>query len=193
MQRHQFTMARLSKRKRNGQPDLAAEFEVVNPTIETAARVASARLTELGVRHVLVGGLAVGAYAEPRATKDVDFLVGQEAWPTSGIIVSPIFGLPFQVGKVAIDTLLAPGEAPGIEEALARGIESEGIPVAPAEVVLLMKLIADRARDRYDVAALLDVVNHDVAREYVAKFGPDYIEALEAAIQEHARQEDASR
>ncbi|MFV8752239.1 hypothetical protein ACNOYE_16955 [Nannocystaceae bacterium ST9] len=188
MLRHQFTMARRSRPKRSGQPDLAAEFEVVNHTIETAARLASARLTELGVRHVLVGGLAVGAYAEPRATKDVDFLVGPEAWPTTGVIVSPIPGLPVQVGKVAVDTLLAPSEAPGIEEALARGIMSEGIPVAPAEVVLLMKLIADRARDRYDVAALLEVVNHESAREYVARYGPEYLDALANAIREYERQ-----
>jgi hypothetical protein len=185
-------MPRLANRKRNGQPNLAAEFEVVNLAIETAARTASALLTELGVRHVLVGGLAVGAYAEPRATKDVDFLVGPEAWPTSGIVVRPIPGLPFQVGKVAIDSLLAPEEAPGIEEALGRGIESEGIPVAPPEVVLLMKLIADRPRDRYDVAALLEVVSHTVAREYVERFGPDYLPTLEAAIQDHQRRQDAS-
>ncbi len=60
--------------------------------------------------------------------------------------------------------------------------------MAPAEVVLLMKLIADRARDRYDVAALLDVVSHEVARRYVATYGPDYAGALEAAILEYERQ-----
>jgi hypothetical protein len=191
--RHQFTMARLPNSRRKGRPDLAAEFEVVNRTIETAARVASARLTELGVRHVLVGGLAVGAYAEPRATKDVDFLVGPEAWPTSGLIVSPILGLPFRVGNVAIDTLLAPAEAPGIEEALGRGIESEGIRVAPPEVIVLMKLIADRPRDRYDVAALLEVVSHDVIREYVQRLGPEYLPALEEAIEDHERRNPMGR
>lgn len=188
--RHQFTVARRTNPKYRALPDLGAEFEVVNPTIETAARMASARLSELGVRHVLVGGLAVGAYAEPRATKDVGFLVGPEAWPTSGLIVSPIPGLPVQVGKVAVDTLLAPPEAPGIEEALERGIFSEGIPVAPPEVIVLMKLIADRARDRYDIAALLDAVDHEVARNYVARHGPDYCDALEAAIHEYHRQAD---
>lgn len=191
--RHQFTMARLPSPKRKGQPDLAAEFEIVNPTIETATRVASARLDELGVRHVLVGGLAVGAYAQPRATKDVGFLVGPEAWPTAGLIVSPILGLPFRVGTVPIDTLLAPAEAPGIEEALSRGIRSEGIPVAPPEVIVLMKLIADRPRDRYDIASLLEVVDHDVVRKYVERFGPDYLPALEAAIQDHERREEGSR
>lgn len=183
--RRQFTMARVPSPKRKARPDLAAEFEVVNRTIETAARIASARLDELGVRHVLVGGLAVGAYAQPRATPVVEFLVGPEAWPTDGLVVSAIHGLPFRVGQVPIDTLLAPAEAPGIEEALARGIQSEGIPVASPEVIVLMKLIADRPRDRYDIASLLEVVDHDVER-----FGPDYLPALEAAIQDHERRGD---
>jgi hypothetical protein len=37
------------------------------------------------------------------------------------------------------------------------------------------------------------VVNHDVIREYVGKFGPDYLPALEAAIEDHERREEGSR
>jgi len=189
MERYQFTMVRRSSRssKRRGLPDLAAEFEVVNPRIEEAARAASARMRELGVRHALVGGLAVGAYARPRATKDVDFLVGPEAWPTSGSIVSPIPGLPFRVGTVDVDTLLAPVEAPGIEEALARTKESEGIPVAPPEVVMLMKLLAGRPQDVADLHALLDVVHHGLVKGYVLSQAPEYAPDLAAAIREHGR------
>jgi hypothetical protein len=142
------------------------------------------------VRHVLIGGVAVGAYAKPRATKGVDFLVGPEAWPRRGLIVYPINGLPVQVGDVAVDTLLAPHEAPTIEEALARGIASEGIPVAPPEVLVLMKLIADRAQDRHDIDTLLGVVDHDVARAYVEQHGPEYLDALAAAIAEYERQRE---
>ena len=188
-------MARRSSRpsKRRGLPDLAAEFEVVNPRIEEAARAASARMRELGVRHALVGGLAVGAYARPRATKDVDFLVGSEAWPTSGSIVSPIPGLPFRVGTVEVDTLLAPAEAPGIEEALARAKESEGIPVAPPEVVMLMKLIAGRPQDVADLDALLEVVDHGLVQQYVSRHASEYVEDLEAAIRDHGRPRGVGR
>ena len=38
-------------------------------------RAAAAQLDRRGVRHWL-GGLAVGAHGFPRATKNVDFLVG---------------------------------------------------------------------------------------------------------------------
>lgn len=38
------------------------------------------RLTELGIPHVLIGGLAVGLNGHPRATKDVDYMVGPVAF-----------------------------------------------------------------------------------------------------------------
>jgi hypothetical protein len=41
---------------------------------------ASALLGQLGVKHALVGGLAIGAYGYVRATKGVDFLVDDSAW-----------------------------------------------------------------------------------------------------------------
>ena len=58
-------------------PDLLLLDDTVAPRILDAMRAASARLTELGVRHVLVGGLAVGAWGHPRATKDV---AAADAW-----------------------------------------------------------------------------------------------------------------
>jgi hypothetical protein len=46
-------------------PDVSLLDDTVAPRILDAMRVASARLTELGVRHALVGGLAVGAQVSP--------------------------------------------------------------------------------------------------------------------------------
>jgi hypothetical protein len=61
-------------------PDLKLLEGVVAPEVIEAMKVASAALQKAKVRHVLVGGLAVGAHGFPRATKDVDFLVGDEAF-----------------------------------------------------------------------------------------------------------------
>jgi len=179
--------------RKPGVPDLHAQFEVVHPNFEIATRVASAKMHELGVRHVLIGGMAVGAYGTPRATKDIDFLVGDEAWPSHGIVVSPIPGLPFAVGKVSVDTLLTPEELPSIVESLARGIDSEGIPVAPVEVVILMKLLANRLQDQADIESMLSHADHDVARAYVKKHGPDYLAAFDAAVAYKMRQENTAR
>jgi hypothetical protein len=61
-------------------PDPALLDDVVAPKVLDAMRLASNALSALGVRHVVVGGLAVGANGNPRATRVVDFLVGDEAF-----------------------------------------------------------------------------------------------------------------
>lgn len=61
-------------------PDLRLLDGVVAPEILAAMRSASAQLARMGVRHALAGALAVGAWGYPRASKDVDFLVGDEAF-----------------------------------------------------------------------------------------------------------------
>ena len=60
-------------------PDLSLLNGVVAPEILAAMRSASAQLARTGVRHALAGSLAVGAWGYPRASKGVDFLVGDEA------------------------------------------------------------------------------------------------------------------
>ena len=65
---------------RNAGANLSVVEGVVAPRVLDAMRSASDELTRLGVRHALVGGLAVGAHGYPRATKGVDFLVGDEAF-----------------------------------------------------------------------------------------------------------------
>src|SRR2546426_10611189 len=52
----------------------------VQESVRVAAEEASRRLRDLGSRHALIGGLAVGASGAPRNTTDVDFLVGLEAF-----------------------------------------------------------------------------------------------------------------
>lgn len=42
-------------------------------------RVQTSDRLRWGIRHALVGGLAVGHHGHPRATKGVDFIVGDEA------------------------------------------------------------------------------------------------------------------
>ena len=110
-------------------PDVSLLDDTVAPRILDAMRVASARLTELGVRHVLVGGLAVGAWGHARATKDVDFLVGEEAFEHHpGALVTMKYGVPIQVGGVAVDLLSA--SANNREDALLDP-RSSRVPVAP--------------------------------------------------------------
>jgi len=51
-------------------------FDFLNPRMVAAIRAAHEAYARLGIRHALIGGMAVGVHGHPRATKDIDFLVG---------------------------------------------------------------------------------------------------------------------
>src|ERR1700738_2528562 len=100
-------------------PDLAALEGVVSSKVLNAMRISHEELTRAGVPHLLAGGLAVGAYGYPRATKDVDFLVGEEAFMHHGAgIVTMKPGVPIQVAGVAVDHLSAQANEDHLREAL---------------------------------------------------------------------------
>src|SRR5688572_16385843 len=64
------------RRSRVTKPDPTLLIDVVAAEVLEALKLASQALTVAKVRHFVVGGLAVGANGYPRATKDVDSLVG---------------------------------------------------------------------------------------------------------------------
>lgn len=117
---------------------------------------ASRRLAELGVPHALIGGLAVGVHGHPRATKDVDFLVGEEAFE----LTSPLLVYREELRDLArlsvIDFLAVPADYPSLVEHLVPASASGEIPVVPVEALILLKLHADRPQDRADIVALLE-------------------------------------
>ena len=81
-------------------PDPSLLVDVVAPRVLEAMTTASDLLKRAGVRHVVVGGLAVGANGFPRATKVVDFLVGDEAFQRhAGGVVTLHPAVPFQVNE----------------------------------------------------------------------------------------------
>ena len=140
---------------RHAGANLSAVEGVVAPGVLDAMRKASDELTRLGVRHALVGSLAVGAHGYPRATKGVDFLVGDEAFehhPGEMVTMKP--GIPIQIGGVLVDLLSAqPDEgALGAVPVVRTGTE---VPVAPIEALIHLKLKSPRMKDAADVIELL--------------------------------------
>lgn len=129
--------------------------EAVAAQVLVDAIDASRRLAELGVPHALIGGLAVGLHAQPRATKDVDFLVGDEAFERTEPLL--VFRRELRelvrVGVVDLMPLPAGHAELSVHLALPSGDE---IPVIGAEGLILLKLLANRPQDRADVAALMD-------------------------------------
>jgi hypothetical protein len=163
--------------------DLKPVADVVSARVFKAMLDASSALTALGVRHALVGGLAVGAYGWPRATKDVDFLVDDSAWlkTEAGLVVMRA-GLPVQAHGVPIDTLSIRDEEKHLEAALQTPEMSEGVPVAPVEAVVYLKLVSPRAKDRVDIIELVKAgLDRDAARRYLRSAAPSLLERFDEA------------
>jgi hypothetical protein len=156
-------------------PDLSQLDDVVADKVLRAMRVASAQLTTLGVRHALVGGLAVGAYGYPRGTSDVDFLVGDEAFEQhAGGIVTMKPGLPIQVAGVAIDFLSVQASEGHLVAAFTPGTAEP--PVAPIGPLLYLKLKSPRQKDRADVVELIKAgIDVALVRDYLRQNAPDLL------------------
>ena len=132
-----------------------AELErvVARKVLDDARRV-SKTLTELGIPHALVGGLAVGLHGYPRATEDVDFLVGPEAFASTTPLLTYREELAEVVRWGVVDLIAALPEDP----VLANEVTQGGIgfvPVVGIEVLMLMKLRASRTQDLADIEALV--------------------------------------
>ncbi|MBY0495144.1 MAG: hypothetical protein K2Y23_13115 [Cyanobacteria bacterium] len=154
-------------------PDFALLTDVVAARVLDALRLASGSLIRAGVRHVVVGGLAVGAHGYPRATKDVDFLVGDEAFTHhAGGIVTMNVALPIEVNGVPID-YLSPRDG---EEHLAAALAAPpGAPVDAARLVY-MKLKASRLRDRGDIVGLVNAgLDVEACRRYLVSHAPGLV------------------
>jgi hypothetical protein len=145
-----------------------------------AMKIASAALARVGVRHLVVGGLAVGANGFPRATKDVDFLVGDEAFEQhAGGLVTLRAGVPFQVNSVAVDFIgVEAGEA-----FLSAALDADSGSIIDGPPLIYMKLKSPRHKDRTDVIELikggLDV---DSCRSYLSAHAPSFVTTFDDAI-----------
>ena len=168
-------------------PDPKLLEDVVAARVLAAWRVASEALTRAGVNHVVVGGLAVGANGYPRATKDVDFLVGDDAFVQhAGGLVTMNPALPIAVDGVAID-YVSPRDG---EAHLAAALSSPpGSFIDPIRLVY-MKLRAGRLRDRGDVAGLVNAgLDVDACRSYLAANAADLVESFDDIVAKAASED----
>ncbi len=169
-------------------PDLSLLQDVVASKVLDAMKLASEALTRVGVRHVVIGGMAVGANGYPRATKDVDFLVGGEAFENhAGGLVTLRAGVPFQVNGVAIDFLSPAGDEAFLEDALAAAPGS----IIGAAPLVYLKLKSPRAKDRVDVIELVKAgIDVDACRRYLQAHADTFLPLFEEAVERAAAEED---
>lgn len=161
-------------------PDPSLLQGVVAREVLEAMEIASAALTSAGIRHVVVGGLAVGANGFPRATRDVDFLVGDEAFEHhAGGLLTLRAGVPFQVRGVAVDFI---GPEP-TEAFLAAALDAEPGSIIDGPPLVYMKLKSPRHRDRTDVIELVKGgVDVDACRAYLSQHAPSLVAEFDGAV-----------
>jgi hypothetical protein len=168
-------------------PDASLLVDVVAPKVLEAWSAASSALARAGVRHVVIGGLAVGANGYPRATKDVVFLVGDEAFnhhPGGIVTMNP--ALPIEVNGVAIDYLSPrPGEAH-----LAAALAAPPGSIIDVARLVYMKLKASRLQDRADIGGLVKTgLDVDACRAYLAANAPPLVARFDDLVSEAASEQ----
>jgi hypothetical protein len=169
-------------------PDVGLLAEVVAARVLQAMQAIAAEYRRMGIRHALVGGLAVGAQGWPRATKDVDFLVDESAFERrpGGLV---LLRVPFEVGGVPVDSLAPRADEAFLADARDAAVESHGIPVLAVEPLVYMKLKAGRSRDQVDVIELLKAgVDEEACRRWLQQHSPDMLARFEP-LAERARVE----
>ncbi len=176
---------------RNASVNLSALDGTVAPSVLDAMRRASDELTRIGVRHALVGGLAVGAHGYPRATKDVDFLVGDEAFEHhAGGIVTMKPGIPIQVGGVLVDLLSVQPDDGALSNVPVVRTGAE-VPIAPIEALIHLKLKSPRLKDAADVIELLKAgIDQTRCRAWLAANAPALMPHFEELIERAQRESE---
>ncbi|MBN1337305.1 MAG: hypothetical protein JXB39_15205 [Deltaproteobacteria bacterium] len=169
--------------------DLDRALEAVSPRVRRAVWAAHEALNAAGVPHLLVGGLAVGAYGYPYATQDVDFLVGDDAFEFHGAIVLHAPGVPIQVGGVVID-YVSPDAHVDQQRLIEEARGDRNLHVVPIEHLVYMKLVAGRQRDMAAIVGLLQAgMDAEGVRAFLAKAAPDLVGRYDRLVIRAAREE----
>ena len=181
-----MTRREVRGRRRPAPGGLRAALDALAASFRTALHAADETYTRLGIPHALIGGVAVGAYAEPRATKDIDFLVGDEAFDSRGLVVSFRAGVPLEAAGVPVDSVpVDPRYEALYRDALRTAVDSgEGaVRIVRPEYLAALKLVAGRGRD---LDAVSDMLDHGLDERAVGAIVGEYpalVERLDRAAE----------
>jgi hypothetical protein len=170
----------------------------VNEPLRTTLADAASFLQAQQVPYALIGGLAVSVRGQPRMTADVDVVVAADldralsmaaALPGSNFrplfddiadVIMKAFLLPVRHRSTNVKVDIAIGLSGFEQQAIARAEPIEmadvTIPVATAEDLLVMKVLAGRPRDEQDARGLV-IAQGD-------RLDWDYCLAIAAQLQE---------
>lgn len=141
-----------------------------------------ALLDRVGIEYAVIGAHGVNAWLEPRFTADVDITANidsdaatklQAAFAAEGLEIANVLGGALPSGpdfvRFASADRMVVLEIQAAKTDLQRELirrarrTSDGIPVATPEDLIILKLIADRPKDRQDLLGLLALPGLDWA------------------------------
>jgi len=163
-----------------------------NPLVQSLKEICLF-LDNIGIEYMLVGGLAVGIWGEPRATVDIDFLVSIKA-DDSDLLRQKvkeserfifIHDRPLIFGKISFlratlksnadisaDFLFADDDFKN--EALRRKetlqISDFSVNVSAPEDLIILKLLSGREQDNLDAKKIFEIQKKRLDREYMQKW-----------------------
>jgi len=143
--------------------------------VEEAALEFVALLGELQLPYMIIGGVAVGLWGEPRATLDVDLTIWVEPDRLEATVAELASRLALRTAEpteslrrlrllpvratngVSVDLLFAnwPIERQALDRAVWLHIGKVAVRVAPLDYLLFLKLISDRPKDATDAEVLI--------------------------------------
>jgi predicted nucleotidyltransferase len=162
-----------------------------NPLIRSLKEVCSF-LDEAAVEYMLVGGLAVGIWAEPRATVDIDFLVSihindfedlKQRLTESNRFVF-IHDKPMVFGKVSflratlksnpdisLDFLFVDDvfKNEALKRKKAVQLTGFSVNISTPEDLIVLKLVSGREQDKLDASKILDIQRENLDIDYLRK------------------------
>ena len=167
-------------------------------SLEAAVVEVASVLESLPLPYMLIGGLAVSLWGEPRATLDVDVTIWVEpqhfeqiatdlcgrfrpALPDPVALARRTRVLPVQTSQgVRVDIIFAAlsAEKQAIDRAQLKQIAGKSIMVAAVEDLILMKLISERQKDLDDARRLLRRYRRELDRTYLKPRLAELAEAL---------------
>jgi hypothetical protein len=173
----------MRSRKQQNNPDGVADaLAMLHADVRNAVITASVYLTEHGVKHALIGGIAVNAHGYAVNTTDADFLVEDASFfQGAGRRIALAPG-PTEVRgeRLAVRIDYLSGHAyPNLpileEEARLPPDPGLDVPVVGLFPLLYMKLSAWRAKDQSHVIGLLNAGSVDVRafEQWLAEHGTD--------------------
>jgi hypothetical protein len=162
------------------------------------AEVASA-LDRARIGYMVIGGLAVAVWGSARATVDIDIAVAvdrHEVRPLLAALRTLIKRLPDDVEVFAAETGVLPfhhtsgiridlglSEHPYVLNAIARAVPFDvrgaAVKFCTAEDLIVHKLVADRDRDRGDVADLIRLRGAVLDRAYLDPLVDELAQAID--------------